>query len=311
MLTGSHKTIVEPLLDAGINIVGLSEPDDHFGKTGFFQKKLEKIYWKFVKRQPLPYLSLLAAQKHISYCEKNAVRTKEYIQWLTSLEPDVLVLHQAPILPKDIFSLPRIGTINIHPSLLPKYRGSNPYFWMYFFKDYTAGITLHVVNTQVDTGDIIRQASFDFLPGTHYSILAHQLLYQHAIPMLIETLQSLARGEELTRTTQPKHSPTPHARRLSTEEYYGMLDFVEWPVEHLWHVLNSNDQWKDVFLPMIEHIDWYEWTLKGFEKVPLSNRLGEVDRDAGGYFVRHAKGKIYFKRRFKWTKFIKSLILYK
>jgi len=306
ILTGSGTTIVEPLIKAGINIIGLSEVNDTYGRMGLLRKWLEVAYWTIIKRKKAPYLSLLAAQNKISYLEKH--NSDAYVNWLNMLKPDILILHQAPILASEIFSIPRRGTINIHPSLLPKYRGSNPYFWMYYDQDFNAGITLHYIDESVDTGAIINQGAYTMAPGTHYSEVAHKLVHDFAMPMLIDALKILDKDNELNVTPQTKDSPTPYAKRISDKEFYQLLGFEEWDIERLWHVLHANEQWRAVFLTSIKHSNWYAWSLGGVEKTQLNQPYGEIDRDSQGYYIKHRQGKIYLNHKFKIAKFIKSFI---
>ncbi len=307
ILTGSKKMIVAPLLKRDVNIVGVSEVYDHFGNMNKPRQWVERFYWQVCKKRELPYLSLFAHKNNIAYAEKKEVNKDEYMEWLRNLNPDVLVLHQAPILTSEIFSIPRFGTLNIHPSLLPKYRGSNPYFWLYYNLDMMAGVTLHYIDDNIDTGDIIGQGSFEIELGTPASDVGTVLINNYAIPLLIKAIQALESTGELKTTPQPADSPTPYAKRLTAEAYYDALDFENWELEHLWHVLNSNDQWRDVFLAKIKHSDSYNWTIKGIERRNVYLPYGEVERDDGGYHIKHKQGVIYLNRVFSTRKFFVSL----
>ena len=307
ILTGSGKMIVTPLVKSGVNIVGVSEVSDEFSGMGRVKQLLEKIYWKLVKRQPLPYLSGYAKQQKIAYREKIKMSNADYAKWLQGLSADLLVLHQAPILPAEIFSIPRFGTLNIHPSLLPKYRGSNPYFWLYYNLDMVAGITLHYIDEKVDTGDIVAQGSFTLKPGSPARDVGNILVKKYAVPMLIAAIQELENTGKLESTEQPAESPTPYARRITNKEYFELLDFENWTLEHLWHVLHSNEQWRDVFLPKIPNSEKYDWELDYFTKKQLAEPYGEVKNDTAGFYIKHPEGAIYLSRHFSVKKFIKNL----
>ncbi|VAW89736.1 Phosphoribosylglycinamide formyltransferase [hydrothermal vent metagenome] len=299
--------IVTPLLKQGVNIVGVSEVYDHFGNMNKLRQWIERLYWQVCKKQESPYLSLFAQKNNIAYAEKKRGDNDEYMAWLRELNPDVLVLHQAPILIPDIFSIPRFGTLNIHPSLLPKYRGSNPYFWMYYDLDMTAGITLHYIDENIDTGDIVGQGGYSIELGTPASAVGKVLVNNYAIPLLIKAIQTLESTGKLKTIPQPVDSPTPYAKRLTVEAYYEALDFENWELEHLWHVLNSNDQWRDVFLAKIENSGSYNWTIKGIERREVNMPYGEIEEDSGGYHIKHKQGVIYLNRVFSMRKFFTSL----
>ena len=69
----------------------------------------------------------------------------------------IFCLGSTQILPKNILNIPKIGSLNIHPSLLPKYRGRTPHVWAIINGESTAGVTAHFINEGCDTGDIILQ----------------------------------------------------------------------------------------------------------------------------------------------------------
>ena len=80
-------------------------------------------------------------------------------------EVDLLITHAfMRILPEKIFSAPKLGSINIHPSLLPKYRGPSPAYWALKNKNKHTGLTCHFIDAGVDTGDIIFQQKLTLSP---------------------------------------------------------------------------------------------------------------------------------------------------
>ena len=82
----------------------------------------------------------------------------ELRQLLVSMEVDLAIAHAyMRILPDYVFSAPRLGTVNIHPSLLPRHRGPSPTHWVLRQGDDVTGLTSHYVDSGIDTGDIIHQ----------------------------------------------------------------------------------------------------------------------------------------------------------
>ncbi len=76
-------------------------------------------------------------------------------------KPDLIITYRCPyILPQVIFSLPRLGAFNIHPSLLPKYPGLNPWEAIFRNHEQEGGVTLHRITEHIDAGPIIYQATF-------------------------------------------------------------------------------------------------------------------------------------------------------
>lgn len=88
--------------------------------------------------------------------------------FVRSAAPDLAILYKVPlIIPQDIIELPTRGMINIHPSLLPMYRGANPWFWVYRNMETRSGVTIHKVDRCADRGDILAQGAFDIICGEH------------------------------------------------------------------------------------------------------------------------------------------------
>lgn len=94
------------------------------------------------------------------------VNTKEFKKALIKLNPDiVLVGSWGEKISKDIYDIPKIATINAHPSLLPKYRGPNPYFWVIKNQEQTTGVSFHLVDGDYDTGAILAQEEIKIYPS--------------------------------------------------------------------------------------------------------------------------------------------------
>ena len=90
--------------------------------------------------------------------QARGVNTKEFKKELLKLSPDIMLVGSwGERIEKDIYNIPKIATINAHPSLLPKYRGPNPYFWVIKNQEQESGITLHLMDEGYDTGAILAQ----------------------------------------------------------------------------------------------------------------------------------------------------------
>lgn len=111
---------------------------------------------------------------------------------LRALEADLFVVIAYRILPATIFRLPPLGSLNIHASLLPKYRGAAPIQWAILNGETTTGLTSFLLNEQVDTGAVIRQERCPIDPDQTYDML-HDSLADIAGPFLLRTLEDLSR----------------------------------------------------------------------------------------------------------------------
>ena len=116
----------------------------------------------------------------------------EFMQQVQLLEVDLIVVAGFPrILKRVLIDIPRLGCINVHPSLLPRYRGPEPLYWALANHENTTGVTIHHVDEGIDTGDILLQRKLEIRPneteitlGQRAARVASELL-REAIPLLL------------------------------------------------------------------------------------------------------------------------------
>ena len=102
--------------------------------------------------------------KNLYEIKVRSANSEEFKKEILRLNPDIIfVCSWSEKLKKDIFQLPKIGTINIHPSLLPKYRGPNPYAQVLFNNEKYTGVTFHLLDESFDSGPILLQKKFKIL----------------------------------------------------------------------------------------------------------------------------------------------------
>lgn len=138
-----------------------------------------------------------AIQNKITYTYRDARKYEdELYRIIKEIQPLYLVsVNYRYIIPKRIFSIPKYA-INIHGSLLPKYRGRTPHVWSIINGEKISGITSHIIEETVDTGDIIEQITVDIDKNdTGYSLLQK---YENLYPeLLIKSLESLEKDKVL------------------------------------------------------------------------------------------------------------------
>lgn len=138
---------------------------------------------------------------------------------LDDLKIDLLVVAICKnILKDDVLQIPRCGAINIHPSLLPKYRGPTPAFWALYFGESETGVTFHQMTTKIDVGSIVGQYPFAIKAGwTEHDInrFAFELAADHMEDVLLRI--SNQQLQEVMTTSIPEASyfsyPSPSQRR--------------------------------------------------------------------------------------------------
>lgn len=120
---------------------------------------------------------------------------------LKSLEPDLIFTTGFPCkLPPELLNVPRLGSVNAHPSLLPRYRGPNSLFWHFMNGEIQGGLTIHRMDPDFDTGPILVQRAVDIAPDDDIDSFFPKLVAVGA-PMIAEMLQALAAG--IPGTPQP------------------------------------------------------------------------------------------------------------
>jgi len=179
-----------------------------------------------------PFLAA-ARQRNIPVLQAHSGGDPDLASQLRSLAPDLICIASFPwLLSEAIFSLPRLGAINAHPSLLPRHRGPNPYFWTYYHDDRVTGVTVHVVTSQGDSGNILAQQSFPLPRGMPLGSL-HDEVSRRGAELLTQLADALERGG----TSRTPQDPATATKAPRVKPGTPMVDFANWPAERVWHFL--------------------------------------------------------------------------
>jgi len=146
---------------------------------------------------------------------------------LSALPADaIIVVGYGRIIPQWMLELPRLGNINLHASLLPKYRGAAPIQWAIAQGESVTGVTTMRIDAGLDTGDIMMQREFPIAPDDTAETLAPKLAAMGA-DLMVETLRGLESGQ--TRPIPQDHSKATLAPILTKED--GRIDFQRTAIE--------------------------------------------------------------------------------
>jgi len=199
------KNILQSLLD----IIRRS------GFRYFLLRAFEGIYIKFYSffkairidrfkgYSPYKVNGLLKKYK-IKHIPVKNINSKHAILKIKKLKPNIIVccvFNQ--IFKKELLSLPREGCINIHRSLLPKYRGVSPTFWALVNNEKTSGITLHEMIEKIDTGDILAQKREEIIENDTVNTLSFRLM-RKAGKLLINLLDRIENKKSIKRIKMKK-----------------------------------------------------------------------------------------------------------
>ena len=181
-----------------------------FGSTDFSSAILESIYGKcdirgvvISKPKPkgrgmkmqLPAIAEWAKRRDIAILMPDDPNADEFIRTLSDLSPDVYVLSAyGHILSRRLLDIARLGGINVHPSLLPRYRGAAPIQRAIMAGEEKTGVTLFFMDEKIDHGDMIAQQWIPIEKDDTYGSLAMKLAHLGA-GMIVDALQQVESGE--------------------------------------------------------------------------------------------------------------------
>jgi len=218
-------TLKHLLAQPDIEIVGvITQPDRPRGRG-------QDVSFSEVKE------AALAAKLGVHQPEK--IRAPETEGWLRKLAPDaVVIIAYGQIIPAKLLPIPKLGWINLHASLLPKYRGAAPINWAVVNGETRTGVTTMRIDAGMDTGDMLLQCEIEIGSKETTPELASRLSEAGA-PLMVETLRGLAAGTIVPRAqnhTEASYAPMLKRedgridwKRPATEIYNRMRGFVPWP----------------------------------------------------------------------------------
>ena len=308
LITQGVSRIVAPVLDSDHDIVGVIEsaPRNHLKKRGFYKIKamLRWLCYSFFNRDRS--LKALCEGLNIPYRFMTSSDDEGLLSWLREKNPDlIIVFSMSQLLKKGVFSIPRLGTINLHPSFLPEYRGPNPDVWQYINMEEYPGVTVHYVDEGEDTGDIICQDRMHIPLGTKSPERLDRLIGKLGVALILKTLNAIE-GGYATRVKQPAESPTCRARNLHPSEHKTIIDWENWPVERVWHVLRGTELWLNALPQPTGVFRGQRWLIDDYERCSRNSDMpGNIYRVGRRRYVAASNGRIFLSLDFR----IKRMIL--
>jgi methionyl-tRNA formyltransferase len=153
--------VLGPLLSRGVNLVGVVMPGEQP------HQELQNIGGIPIVQNPNhSTIENLALEYHIPVSYVQDISSAQFHEDISKLKPDYILIACFPHkLPPAIWQMPRIACLNLHPSMLPAYRGPYPVFWQLRNGELKTGITLHLVNDEFDAGEIVLQTEVPLRAG--------------------------------------------------------------------------------------------------------------------------------------------------
>lgn len=186
------------LVEAGLDIVAVvTAPDKPAGRGMHLNESEVKKY---------------AAEKGLYLLQPDKLRSPDFLDALRSLNADLQVVVAFRMLPEVVWNMPAMGTINLHGSLLPQYRGAAPINWAIINGEKETGVTTFRLKHEIDTGDILMKAVLPIGEDDTAGDI-HDRMKEIGAQLLVETVQGLASGtlkeipQSVIATDALKHAP--------------------------------------------------------------------------------------------------------
>lgn len=192
------------LVEAGCNIVGvITAPDKPAGRGMQLQQSAVKKY---------------AVEKGLHVLQPEKLKNPEFLKELAALEADLQVVVAFRMLPEVVWNMPAMGTINVHGSLLPQYRGAAPINWAIINGEKETGVTTFKLQHAIDTGDILLQERI-VITDTDTAGTLHDKMKMVGAELLVKTVKALAHGtlEETPQQSVADEASIKHAPKIFTD----------------------------------------------------------------------------------------------
>lgn len=273
-MDGRFSTVPLRFLAAKHKLVGIVHSEPRRQKRGLLHS--------YLRGNPgFGNLQRFAEHYQCQYLSIGNTYNVELVQFLDYLRPDIFCLSNfAVILPPTIYEIPKYGTINLHLSKLPQYRGPMPWLWMFYDGAEKGGITVHQLDDGEDSGPILKQEEFDIPLNVTAGELADTVLPQGA-RLLTEAVDEIAQGLSNPQDQPPKEG-TRRARFLRPHE--NLIDWDNWGCERVGAFLRGASTWYEAFPP-----------LPGFSREYLPGVVGEVKGKPGQLVWRPGGGWVVCK----------------
>lgn len=312
LITQGFSPILQEILKSHHQIIGIAEDGPRISLSKY-QKALKKIlnliYHLINPNHEI--LSYFCKKNNIPYFYINSIQDIKFKNWVISMKPDIIAVYSmSHLLKKTIFSIPKYGAINLHPSLLPSYRGPNPYFWEYYNMDLISGVTIHYIDEGEDTGDIIFQEQIPVQLGIPLDKLRYIKINILGTKLLLNALNEIESGKA-PRIPQPIKSPTQRARNLEKGEEKRIIEWENWDVERIWHLIQG-------FLNIYDFISYrdkppvvYKVIPKYYDKCFIpENERGHIGINPdGSRYICCSNGKIIYEFQFSPWNIVKNILL--
>ena len=231
-----------------------------------------------------------AVEHDLPLFQPEKLRNEEFLSQIQSLNADIFVVVAFRMMPKVLFSMPRLGTFNLHASLLPDYRGAAPINYAVINGETKSGVTTFFINEKIDEGNILLKAETEISPEDNAGTL-HDRLMEIGAKLVVETLNGLAEGK-LTEIPQNQKENPKTAYKIFKEDTK-----IDWEkeVEVIHNFIRGMSPYPAAFTVL--EVGGEQKILKifkgKFQKIEHSKENGEIEISKNEFKI-YAKNGVYF-----------------
>lgn len=258
---------LKKLVESGYQIVGVvTNPDKPAGRGQQLQESAVKKY---------------AREAGLKILQPEKFRDEHFLNELADLKADLQLVVAFKMLPEVVWGMPRLGTVNLHASLLPDYRGAAPINWAIMNGEKVSGVTTFLLKHEIDSGNIIFQEPVEVTDEMTAGDL-HDLLMEKGADLLLKTVDAIAAGNfplidqtELLKGREPIHAP-----KIFKEDMR-----VDWhqPLQKIYNHIRGLAPFPAAWMELQHLVSGHSCSLKIFraEKVcrPANYPVGEILTD--------------------------------
>lgn len=230
----------------------------------------DRLKGRDLKLHPSP-VKLLALEAGLPVLQPELARDEKFIAELGALRPELIAVAAfGQILPKTVLELPRFGCLNVHTSLLPKYRGASPIQSAILNDDETTGVTIMQMDVGLDTGDMLMQNTTPIRDDDNATTL-HDRLAEMGAELLVETIHGLVDGK--LHGFKQDNALATHVAKIRKED--GNIDWNQ-PARAIWNRIRAFTPWPGAFTYLPAQPKPLLLKIWGAELVSTGGHAGEI-----------------------------------
>lgn len=161
-------------------------------------------------------VKMYAVENNLNVLQPEKLRNPEFLEQIKNLNADVFVVVAFRMMPRILFEMPKLGTFNLHASLLPDYRGAAPINYAVINGEEKTGATTFFINEKIDEGNILLQEEIDILPDENAGSF-HDRLMEMGSKLIVKTLDGLSENS-ITEKPQPQVEHPKNAFKIFKED---------------------------------------------------------------------------------------------